>query len=178
MPTELEQRARELLAAEYERRGYRHQAAGVRAGTYPAYDEQKDIFCKAIAAALQAQQPINGDVESSKPAAVPSVDGGPGNYVAPASPPSQQPDAQAVGYIDEGDDGSGMFAEFYPDRDLSVGAKLYTQPPSIPDPSEEDIGASIDAHGPALADGTAWSAMRAALTTYTARLRERIGGEA
>ena len=60
---------------------------------------------------------------------------------------AQQPGAQEVGYIDEGDDGSGMFAEFYPDRDLRVGAKLYTQPPSIPEPTAEHWRRAIEERG-------------------------------
>jgi len=49
----------------------------------------------------------------------------------PTTPPSVRQEAQgavAVGEIDEGED--GMFASFYPDRDLRRGAKLYTTPPA------------------------------------------------
>ena len=39
-----------------------------------------------------------------------------------------------------------------------------TQPPAVGvDVTDEMVRAACDAHGPALADGTAWSAMRAAL---------------
>jgi len=43
--------------------------------------------------------------------------------------------------------------------------KLVTQPPAVGvDVTDEMVRAACDAHGPALAYGTAWSAMRAALT--------------
>lgn len=147
MANDLEQKARELLEFE------RHKPT-----------ENTGIVCysaalRAIVAALQAQQPINGDVESSKAAAVPSVDGGPGNYVAQASPPSQQPGAQAVqpygwhciwngsNALDESVTWDQFHhAEWEPlpkrwDQKPSKIVPLYThpQPPSIPEPMPEDV---------------------------------------
>jgi hypothetical protein len=99
-------------------------------------------------AALQAQQPINGDVESSKAAAVPSVDGGPGNYVAPASAPSQQPGAQAVGYvsphvIEHLRNGGHSCTTITAHRAMLDDVALYTQPPSIPEPSDADAAKAL-----------------------------------
>lgn len=101
---------------------------------------------------------------------------------------AQQPGAQAVGVIRENPDDIGLYADF--DNMPPVGTKLYTQPPSIPEPSEEDVeaaaraiaqsdvdesGMSFDIHWTANAKVLRADA-RSALTTYTARLRERIGG--
>ena len=65
---------------------------------------------------------------------------------------------------------------------LPVGTKLYTQPPSIPEPSDEAVNALARKISEVFAlhwDTNAYElrrVSRAALTTYTARLRERIGG--
>ena len=88
---------------------------------------------------------------------------------------AQQPGAQAVGYIDEGDDGSGMFAEFYPDRDLRVGAKLYLQPPSIPEPSDADVDVAAAAYDDMYDGNNHYYSLQSALSADRARLRERIG---
>lgn len=57
--------------------------------------------------------------------------------------------------------------------------KLYTQPPSIPEPSEDDVDVACEALD---FDNDVFAHMRervqGVLTTYTARLRERIGGGA
>jgi hypothetical protein len=100
---------------------------------------------------------------------------------------AQQPGAQAVAWAP-----NRVRTEVYEDgkwRTLCVYgfSRPDTQPPSIPEPSEEDVEAARDAFDKAVrakpamvpADPSAkWTTdlMRAALTTYTARLRERIGG--
>jgi hypothetical protein len=204
MPTELEQRARELLAAEQESAGFPYTAWRIREQIDLTDDEA--IAIRAIAAALQAQQPINGDVESSKAAAVPSVDGGPGNYVAPASPPSQQPGAQAVapeGAVSwqrriRGDSGKWLawseWEDLYGEGKVQKVGRfdceyrpLYTHPQptegttpvvTIPEPSEADVRASCVEWGVAISSGNVVlfsDLIRSLLTTYTARLRERVG---
>jgi hypothetical protein len=94
---------------------------------------------------------------------------------------TQQPGAQAVGYvsphvIEHLRNGGHSCTTITAHRAMLDDVALYTQPPSIPEPSKDDVHAACCAFPksyPGLYEDT-----RAALTTYTARLRERIGGGA
>ena len=136
-------------------------------------------------AALQAQQPGKyrgvGELERS-------------GYIPAGSADereAQQPGAQAVAWrwVDkEGGTDLHSWRNMPPHKEALEAKKnglcgieyAYThpQPPSIPEPSEDDVEAAKDAFDDVY-DGMPGSdrpSLRAALTTYTARLRERIGG--
>ena len=165
MPTELEQRARELLAAEYERQGSRGFAEALRSGG----DAGTDVFyLRAITAALQAQQPGEPMFTASMYGSAEAAS------KARAEWEAQQPGAQAADLYTVDDsaqacsDGCCGGCQFRP---------YIPQPPSIPEPSEDDVEAAKDAFDDVY-DGMPGSdrpSLRAALATYTAWLRERIG---
>jgi hypothetical protein len=139
MPTELERRARELLAAEYRADGVDDFADEVLKRPFELLNRDEKRALRAIVAALQAQQP----------------------------------GAQAVAQAP-----NRVRTEVYEDgkwRTLCVYgfSRPDTQPPSIPEPSEEDVELAHQAYS--FAGGPVFKRIRAALTTYTARLRERIG---
>jgi hypothetical protein len=109
-------------------------------------------------------------------------------------PEAQQPGAQAVGYISPVElqsldaarrDAANFNATVFAKPTGQAGIAVYAQPPSIPEPSEADVEAACIAYDAELGINTSleWlseiddkTPIRAALTTYTARLRERIGG--
>lgn len=99
---------------------------------------------------------------------------------------AQQPGAQAVAWHTDDhltDKSATTYDPVIADRWRAKGWPVtphYTdpQPPSIPEPSEDDVEAAKDAFDDVY-DGMPGSdrpSLRAALATYTARLRERIGG--
>lgn len=147
--------------------------------------------------ALQAQQPDltnevirEGKTQWDRVAKILGADGDcVDSVIAAAERLAQQPGAQAVAWI--GTMPNGLRYAHLVEPTAEEGYKeivpLYThpQPPSIPEPSEADAKAAecdrvrhlkaISAYGSAGVDERYDMAMRAALTTYTARLRERIG---
>jgi hypothetical protein len=151
----IEQRARELLAVELSSDA--DLARMVKTGSYAGLVYATEAL-RAIVAALQ----------------------------------TQQPGAQAVAWRYQffGEKGwSWALVPKVPDfiKGRAIIEPLYThpQPPSIPEPSEADVEASCIAYDAELGINTSpeWlseiddkTPIRAALTTYTARLRERIGG--
>jgi hypothetical protein len=169
MPTELELRARELLAAEQESAGFPYTAWRIREQIDLTDDEA--IAIRAIAAALPAQQPGAQAVAPEVAVAWQRrIRGDSGKWLAW----SEWEDLYGEGKVQK----VGRFdCEYRP---------LYThpQPPSIPEPSEDDVEASCIAYDAEIGLDTSpeWlseiddkTPIRAALTTYTARLRERIG---
>jgi hypothetical protein len=167
MPTELERRARELL-------GRGTPMARLQwildelAKLFPdahsmlASDPPEPKYIAAIAAALQAQQPTNSAIR---------------DFRATEFDTAQQPGAQAVGYvsphvIEHLRNGGHSCTTITAHRAMLDDVALYTQLPSIPEPSEADVEAAINAW---VSTEGGEAAMHAALTTYTARLRERIG---
>jgi hypothetical protein len=178
MPTELELRARELLAAEQESAGFPYTAWRIREQIDLTDDEA--IAIRAIAAALPAQQPGAQAVAPEVAVAWQRrIRGDSGKWLAW----SEWEDLYGEGKVQK----VGRFdCEYRP---------LYTHPQptegttpvvTIPEPSEEDAKVAecdrvrhlkaISAYGSAGVDERYDMAMRAALTTYTARLRDRIGG--
>ena len=159
----LKQRARELLAAESERDGYTYAAWRIRNG-----EADKEAPMRAIVAALQAQQPDEPMFTASMYGSAEAAS------KARAEWEAQQPGAQAADLYTVDDsaqacsDGCCGGCQFRP---------YIPQPPSIPEPSEDDVEAAKDAFDDVY-DGMPGSdrpSLRAALATYTARLRERIG---
>lgn len=158
MPNELEQKARELWIAEH-----RHDAGrvvAIKAGLLTADDRRA---LRAIAAALQARQPGAQAVAAHA-------------YMQPETLNSCDP----VRFEQCRREYPDTYADWYP---------VYThpQPPSIPEPSEDDAKSAMDAFDKAVrampamvpADPSAkWTTglMLAALADFAARLRERIGG--
>jgi hypothetical protein len=155
MPTELERRARELLKSAIADVGLSFN--GEEGSLF--YDAGHEAAAlRAIAAALQAQQP----------------------------------GAQAVAEVCRNAWGNLYLHWLSSIQDAGLGAKFYTHPQpltsnvlrEIPEPSEADVEAAesertrsinaISAYGSAGVDERYDMAMRAALTTYTARLRESL----
>lgn len=159
MPTELEQRARELLAAEYERQGSRGFAEALRSGG----DAGTDVFyLRAITAALQAQQPGAQAVAFR---------------FRHEGPWSRWLEMNELHHYDR----NGSLVNG-PAPAWEVEYAYLGQPPSIPEPSDEDIdGALTVAFGEKATTGEAeadrhWrDLVRDILTTDRARLRERGG---
>lgn len=187
--TEFERRAREFLEAEFARTAKAGHAPDFRPSAW-------DCALRAIAAALQAQQPVQAqsafksyvherlDAMGVPPfVASPHTDagcrvGGRLDWIEQRLP--QQPGAQAVvawryrhgprcTNWQDGQPPPEVLKEGYPYQLAYSG-----QPPSIPEPSEDDVEVS---YGDFLvARGMNRDRIREILTTYTARLRERIGG--
>lgn len=144
----IEQRARELLAAEVEAAGRKLSARAIVHGGIVSVEIEEAL--SAIAAALQAQQP----------------------------------GAQAVGYVSPSvvehlRNGGHACTTITAHQAMPDDVALYTgpQPPSIPEPNHDDIAAALDAYMAKMRDDRSlWASIEAALTAYTARLLERIGG--
>lgn len=192
MPTELERRARELFAAELARAELPFNAMAIANGDGDRFDE---CAIRAIAAALQAQQPDltdevirEGKAQWDRVAKILGADGDcVDSVIAAAERLAQQPGAQAVAwrYVrspEEGCteevpgawgnicEGHASVVQYYRSKGCRIEYAYPGQPPSIPEPDIDDLEA-------------AWAALFASrgnmtnvLTTYTARLRERIGG--
>jgi hypothetical protein len=125
----LEQRAREILASEYE--------ACIGEGPYFTYAEMArngggDFTMCSVRAVMRALEDSDAITRH-------------------LSQHAERGEAVAIGRIDESE--SGMFVDFYPDRDLPLGAEVYTTPPSaagVPDgwrlvpiePTEEMLDAA------------------------------------
>lgn len=188
MLTELERRARAILRAVYARRRNREAGATERLGMLPSHEDA--IVMAAITRAFRAGAASMRSLQAQQPDPCPQCPPG-----AICKKPScgrlvsQQPGAQAVGMLTI----RGALA----DIDLAYFGSLapgnyaiYThpQPPSgttpvvtIPEPSEDDVDAGADAIL-AVCDKAVVNRIACVefadqvLTTYTARLRERIGG--
>ncbi len=191
MATELEQKARELLAAELERDGYSVTLYAVRNGwKLPGLP---DCALRAIAAALQqAQQPGQSfnewfaefDKQNHYPELL-------AREAWNAALRSQQPGAQAVGYVSphvvEHLRAGGFSATtITPHRAMKDDVAIYTAPPPLPEGvSEEDVEAEAISlwHRFAPDDRIEWDeephkaeyrdAARSILESYRARLAAR-----
>lgn len=157
MPTELEQRARELLAAEYERQGSRGFAEALRSGG----DAGTDVFyLRAIVAALQAQQPGAQVVE-----------------LVDLSTALARVRARASESGTAKQHGPQFAAGLRAAANMLEGMRI-AQPPSIPEPSDADVElawstlrSTTQPRDSCACDGD----MRAVLSGFAARLRERVG---
>jgi hypothetical protein len=191
MPTELERRARDRRVAE---------VTSVPMDTMDRLltgraTEGDQMLAYNALAALQAQHPatILGSTADELFTALEGAHdlGGPAHerikILVQQRCVAQQPGAQAVGTLTiEHFRGSAAMENFDLDYFGTLAPGSYAifthpQPPSIPEPSEADVRASMEAYdmaipgiGPTASSTVA--RIRAALTTYTARLRERIGG--
>jgi hypothetical protein len=205
MPTELEQRARELFEAWLDRQPAEYltitaEQAGGKSGDDRYLSPSTALAWNAWEAALQAQQPdtvsaaevfriAGGDIECSPtPSPKQALECLRDLRECYDESLAQQPGAQAVAYCDPSDPiNSTAFAWPGTDRAERHREPLFThpQPPSIPEPSEADVEAACIAYDAELGINTSpeWlseiddkTPIRAALTTYTALLREKIGG--
>ena len=168
MTDTLEQRARGLLASEFPLAdGF--SAVLVRDMSIPQLGVvDTAIALRAIVAALQAQQPGAQVVE-----------------LVDLSTALARVRARASESGTAKQHGPQFAAGLRAAANMLEGMRI-AQPPSIPEPSEDDAKVAecdrvrhlkaISAYGSAGVDERYDMAMRAALTTYTARLRERIGG--
>ena len=164
MPTELERRARELLAAEYDRDGRCNIARDLRLGFS---NSAIDAALRAIAAALQAQQPGAQAVAWKIPRIVTFA-----NAQRTNCPPDMQAELEGCVAWE-----LSMFGDAAPVIDkhgtLHRPIPLYTAPPPLPeDVSEEDVEAAINAW---VSTEGGEAAMRAALESYRARLAAKGG---
>lgn len=152
MPTELERRARELPNEHGFEQWYTESAFDYERNPIGSYD--CDIARRAWHAALAALQ-------------------------------AQQPGAQAVAWIVRSDKLADAVTIYKGEaqtlarvRDGGSYAPLFThpQPPSTPEPSGGDVDEAVAAFNESYLDdgSTKRAAIRAALTTYTARLRESL----